>query len=60
MNIPYSKKELYKDNQKLNKELNNVLSVNIELKILYDCAMEEIEKVNEKIKVLNEIKGILT
>ncbi len=50
MNIPYSKKELYKDNIQLRKELDRAYASNIELKLLYDQLHEEIEEVNKTIR----------
>lgn len=54
MKIPYSKKELYRDNLKMKKEIDNLLRVNMELKILNDQAQEEIARVN---KIMEEINN---
>ncbi len=53
MNIPYSKKELYKDNLAMRKEIANLISVNSELVILNEQMQEKIDSVNEKIKLFN-------
>lgn len=53
MNIPYSKKELYRDNIKMRKELENLQARNIELTIMIEDCNKIIDETNEKIKKHN-------
>lgn len=53
MNIPYSKKELYRDNIKMRKELEILQARNAELVILMDQSKILIDEANEKIKEHN-------
>lgn len=54
MNIPYSKKELYRDNIKMRKELEILQARNAELVILMDQSKILIDEANEKIKEHND------
>lgn len=54
MNIPYSKKELYRDNIKLTEELHVLQARNTELVILMENSKTLIEEANERIKNHNK------
>lgn len=53
MNIPYSKKELYRDNQAMFEQLEKLQARNTELVILMEQSEKKIEEANKRIKEFN-------
>lgn len=54
MNIPYSKKELYRDNQQMRKELEALIAQNAELVILMEKSKKLVDETNERINQHNK------
>lgn len=54
MNVPYSKKELYRDNIKMRDEIENLSARNTELVIMMEQSKNLIDEANKKIKEYNK------
>lgn len=54
MNIPFSKKELYRDNCKMRKEIENLTARNTELVIMMEQSKKAIDEANDSIRKFNE------
>lgn len=54
MNIPYSKKELYRDNIQLKKQLDHATARNAELAIVLETQNKLIDEINAKNDIINK------
>lgn len=54
MNIPFGKKELYRDNCKMRKEIENLTARNTELVIMMEQSKKAIDEANDSIRKFNE------
>jgi len=55
MKIPFSKKELFRDNCKLQKELDELIRVNMHLRLAVEMQKKDLKDANDRIQKANEI-----
>lgn len=55
MKIPFSKKELFRDNCKLQKELDELIRVNMHLRLAVELQKKSLKDANDRIQRANKI-----